>query len=176
MSRKKRNMFGGVYTCIQCLYHIRGRKNNKVNYCSDEKERKIRGKGPPWHTLIIHNVLNMSCYITTSLPLLPHHLAHLFSELYQFTYGLIQTQQRPTSLIVIVTSSSNKFLRHVKVISRYEKDFREENERRREKRRFIIREKWEKYLKDSIEIYNNSERYNCQNFYTITEYTRTHIE
>ena len=123
MSRKKRNMFGGVYTCIQCLYHIRGRKNNKVNYCSDEKERKIRGKGPPWHTLIIHNVLNMSCYITTSLPLLPHHLAHLFSELYQFTYGLIQTQQRPTSLIVIVTSSSNKFLRHVKVISRYEKDF-----------------------------------------------------
>ena len=24
-----------------------GRKNNKVNYCSDEKERKIRGKGPP---------------------------------------------------------------------------------------------------------------------------------
>ena len=112
-----------VYSCIQCLYHIRGRKNNKVNYCSDEKERKIRGKGPPWHTLIIHNVLNMSCYITTSLPLLPHHLAHLFSELYQFTYGLIQTQQRPTSLIVIVTSSSNKFIRHVKVISRYEKDF-----------------------------------------------------
>ena len=36
-----------VYSCIQCLYHIRGRKNNKVNYCSDEKERKIRGKGPP---------------------------------------------------------------------------------------------------------------------------------
>ena len=47
MSRKRRNMFGGVYTCIQCLYNIRGRKNNKVNYCSDEKERKIRGKGPP---------------------------------------------------------------------------------------------------------------------------------
>ena len=51
-----------VYSCIQCLYHIRGRKNNKVNYCSDEKERKIRSKGPPWHTLIIHNVLIMLHY------------------------------------------------------------------------------------------------------------------
>ena len=71
----------------------------------------------------------------TSLPLpfLQHHLAHLFSELYQFTYGLIQTQQRPTSLIVIVTSSRNKFLRHVKVISRYEKDFEEKIIREREK-------------------------------------------
>ena len=66
----------------------------------------------PEHALLHHYLSHFSA-----------HLAHLFSELYQFTYGLIQTQQRPTSLIVIVTSSSNKFLRHVKVISRYEKDF-----------------------------------------------------
>ena len=47
MSRKKRNMFGGVYILVYNVYITSEAKNNKVNYCSDEKERKIRSKGPP---------------------------------------------------------------------------------------------------------------------------------
>ena len=44
---EKRNMFGGVYILVYNVYITSEAKNNKVNYCSDEKERKIRGKGPP---------------------------------------------------------------------------------------------------------------------------------
>ena len=47
MSRKKRNMFEVCIYVYNAYITSELKKNNKVKYCSDEKERKIRGEGPP---------------------------------------------------------------------------------------------------------------------------------